>query len=367
MSSQHWRNKMRVKFEKENLEHQTPLGRAAFVCDVSNVNQLLSENESLTSTECTADTNQSETFWGNYGDQNAPCSKTPLYWAIKGGNCNIVRAILMAHKEQSLKISDFCLDTAAMESNIEVINLLIDEGDAPINDLFFKTFLNDRAFIMQELLKKGVDHQFRDERGNTFLHLINSACGYNRQYPLDSVVYFSSLFDTIDLKNTSGHTPLHSACMGRMGHRIDIMHQLLQIPQFRNMILDRNESGETILHLSCKNNLSLAKNIISVCSEDELSVIKDEIIMILEQEKACLAASMERDIQSGYWDGLGMGEDDEKINDIGHVIRQLNEKITCCYSRVKPRPHSSAAAFFTVKPKERLDSNETQKLSASML
>lgn len=109
-----------------------------------------------------------------------------------------------------------------------------------------------------------------------------------------------------------------------------------------------------MLHLSCKHNLTLANIIISVCSEEELSSVKDEVIIILEREKCRLKALIEHDIQSGFWDGIGFGEDDRKIVAIDKIMVRLsgfapfsNQSALCLESQ----SHSSGVAFFDVKPK----------------
>ena len=325
---------MKIKFETENSEHQTPLGRAAFLGDLIEVTRLLNDSASLTSTECTVLSSQPEIGWGNYGDPYPPCKSTPLYWAIKGGDRNVIGVILDAHKKQSLEISDFCLKTAAKEGTIETINMLIDKGNVSIDALFSFAFFSNRPDIMQELLNETADYHCRDNQGNTFFHRVNSSHANYDEYPLDSVRYLSSFTTKQELKNTIGNTPLHSAFTFAGNHKnLRVMTELFKIPLFRSMILDKNDAGETILHLSCKMNLSLAKAIIAICSESELSLISNEVMMILNQKQADLTASMEHDIRSGLWDGLGWPAEEQEIKDI---ICQLNNKRLYFSNRSSP-------------------------------
>jgi hypothetical protein len=332
---------MKIKFETENSEHQTPLGLASFLGDLTEVTRLLNDSASLTSTECRIFSSQPYINWGNYGDPYPPCEKTPLYWAIKGGDRKVIGVILDAHKKQSLEISDFCLKTAAKEGTVETINILIGEGNVSIDTLFSYAFFGNRPDIMQELLNRTAHYRWRDNQSNTLLHQVNSAHANYDEYPLDSVRYLSSLFTTKqELKNAIGNTPLHSAFTFGGNHKnVRVMTELFKIPLFRSMILDKNDAGETILHLSCKMNLSLANAIIANCSESELTLISDEIMMVLNQEQANLTASMERDLRSGFWDGLGSPAEEREINDL---IRQLKNKTLCSRDRTSP-------GFFTPK------------------
>jgi ankyrin repeat protein len=344
---------MNVKYERENSEHQTPLGSAAFLGDLGKVNELLNHSAPLISTECTVLSSQPEVGWGNYGDPYPPCRNTPFYWAIKGGHSNVIRVLLDAHRQQSLSISDFCLETAVIESTIEVIDMLIDEGNVSTDTLFSKAFFRNRPDIMQSLVNKKADYRLTDSQGNTLLHLVNKSRSKYSKYPLESVRYLASLLSTEqEPKNIIGSTPLHSAIL--LGITDDVMQELFKIPLFRSTIFNRNEAGETMLHLSCKHHLTLTNIIISVCSEEELSSVKDEIIIILEQRKRRLKASIEHDIQSGFWDGIGFGEDDRKINEIDKIMVRLSGSAPCSNQSalcVESQSHSSGVAFFSVKPK----------------
>ena len=176
--------------------------------------------------------------------------ENPLHVACKAGDSLLFQELLRIKSSYSDRNDDNILHLACEYGHAHIVDIILRDMTVNVNskDSSGETVLhtvcksgNNKIFTLLRMLSKGIDMTATDEDGNTPLHL---ACKTGSLEICEEILKKGC---NINTKNTLGDAPLFIAC--RYCH-FDILQLLINEPEIK--INERNNNGETILHILCR-------------------------------------------------------------------------------------------------------------------
>lgn len=184
--------------------------------------------------------------------------RTMLSYACESNYLEVVRYLLKNNAKIELKNYEPLCD-ACHVYNIEMIKILIEhganmnvkdyEGNSPFHWIL-RCGKDDENMIdlLQLFVKHGLDITSKDNEGDSYLHL---STRYGYLWTSRELIKFGA---KIDSRNNKGNTVLLNCCESSWGWNIGCFRLVLQ-KAGRISLKDKNNNGNTTLHIAARNGL----------------------------------------------------------------------------------------------------------------